>query len=286
MTKRMAIGVAMLLALLALGGTPAFANEGTLAVQRSADRLSATATWTPSQGAEHQIFLYVGKLLPGEEDVFGIGVNFDAYMEFELAGDVSTLTMSGLDPARDYIYIVARADRNSRGKWVLSDWDITGVTLGTSVATDREALVALYNATDGVNWRQKTNWLSSAPMGEWYGVETDEEGRVVELNLWLNKLEGELPPELGNLAKLERLNLLLNKVSGSIPSELGMLFNLEELILMGNKLTGVIPIEMGSLVNLEKMFLSSGNQFTGCIPRGLRDVAVNDFSELGLEFCS
>ena len=261
-------------------------TRGTLTVQRSADRLSATATWTPVQGAENQLFFYVGKVLPGEEDVFGIGISIEAYMEFQLAGDVSSLEMSGLDPKRDYIYAVAKAERGSDGEWVWSDWAIVGVTSATSTETDREALVALYNATDGVNWRQNTNWLSSAPIGEWYGVETDEHGRVVELNLWLNKLEGELPPELGNLAKLEHLNLLLNKVNGSIPSELGRLFNLEELILMGNKLTGEIPVEMGSLVNLEKMFLSSGNQFTGCIPRGLRDVAVNDFSELGLEFCS
>ena len=35
-----------------------------------------------------------------------------------------------------------------------------------SVKTDREALVALYNATDGENWYRSDNWLSDAPLGE------------------------------------------------------------------------------------------------------------------------
>ena len=59
-------------------------------------------------------------------------------------------------------------------------------TLEGSVATDREALVALYNATDGPNWRNNTNWLSDAPMGEWHGVTTDDNGRVAHLSLDFN----------------------------------------------------------------------------------------------------
>ena len=39
-----------------------------------------------------------------------------------------------------------------------------------SVETDREALVALYNATNGENWNGIDNWLSDAPLDEWDGV--------------------------------------------------------------------------------------------------------------------
>ena len=42
----------------------------------------------------------------------------------------------------------------------------------TSAATDRDALVALYNATAGPNWDDNDNWSSDAPIGEWYGVTT------------------------------------------------------------------------------------------------------------------
>ena len=52
-----------------------------------------------------------------------------------------------------------------------------------SAETDREALVALYNATDGENWDISDNWLSDAPLGEWDGVTTDDDGRVTELDL-------------------------------------------------------------------------------------------------------
>ena len=52
----------------------------------------------------------------------------------------------------------------------------------TSPETDREALVALYNATDGKYWFQNTNWLSDFPLGEWNGVTTDDAGRVGRLD--------------------------------------------------------------------------------------------------------
>ena len=60
----------------------------------------------------------------------------------------------------------------------------TATTANTDSATDRSALVALYNATDGANWVNNTNWLSSEPIGEWFGVTTNEDGRVTRLNLW------------------------------------------------------------------------------------------------------
>ena len=49
-------------------------------------------------------------------------------------------------------------------------------------ASDRAALVALYNATGGANWGNNGNWLSNAPMGEWHRVTTDSDGRVTDLS--------------------------------------------------------------------------------------------------------
>ena len=53
----------------------------------------------------------------------------------------------------------------------------------TSPATDREALIALYNATDGESWERNDKWLSSEPVGEWHGVLAGEEVRVIWLEL-------------------------------------------------------------------------------------------------------
>ena len=72
-----------------------------------------------------------------------------------------------------------------------------------TVATDRDVLVALYDATDGANWRNSTNWKSTEALSEWFGVSTDADGRVTELSLYNNGLSGEIPAELGDLANLE-----------------------------------------------------------------------------------
>ena len=116
-------------------------------------------------------------------------------------------------------------------------------------------------ATDGpsANWNRNDNWLSDAPLGEWYGVTTDA-GRVVELVLSQNQLSGELPAVLGRLTDLERLDLDHNRLSGAIPPELGNLPNLRTLLL-------------------------AGNEFTGCVPAGLEAVPRSDVDDLGLPLC-
>ena len=76
-----------------------------------------------------------------------------------------------------------------------------------SAETDREALVALYNSTDGENWDDSENWLSDAPLSEWGGVYTDDDGRVTWLELNYNRLIGEIPAELGSLSNLTYLYL-------------------------------------------------------------------------------
>ena len=93
-----------------------------------------------------------------------------------------------------------------------------------SAETDREALIALYNTTNGENWTISDNWLSDAPLGEWEGVVTNDDGRVTELNLNDNyNLSGEIPAELGSLSNLKGLDLFNNELSGEIPPELGNL---------------------------------------------------------------
>ena len=62
---------------------------------------------------------------------------------------------------------------------------------------DRAALIALYEATGGPNWKNSENWLSDAPLSDWHGVTTDRNGRVMELKLWGNNLRGPFPVELG-----------------------------------------------------------------------------------------
>ena len=136
------------------------------------------------------------------------------------------------------------------------------------VSADRAVLVEFYNATNGPNWTNNTNWNSSAPLDQWVGVSTAGNGRVWELELLDNQLTGSIPSSLGSLTNLENLNLYYNQLTGSIPSSLGSLTNLERLVLRDNQLTGSIPPSLGSLTNLERLNLSD-NQLTGSIPSSL-----------------
>ena len=147
------------------------------------------------------------------------------------------------------------------------------------VNTDRAALAALYNATNGSSWQDDTNWLSNGPLGEWLGVSTDADGRVTELVLDSNQLSGPIPSELGNLANLEFLRLRDNELSGSIPPELGNLDNLQGLDLRDNELSGSIPSELGDLDNLTGLGLHD-NQLSGPIPSELGD--LDNLTGLGL----
>ena len=147
-------------------------------------------------------------------------------------------------------------------------------------ATDRDALVALYNATGGPNWTNSANWLSNRPLGEWHGVTTDASGRVTELDLNSNQLDGTIPSSLGNLSNLEHLLLSGNQLTGAIPAELGNLSNLGWLDLYGNQLTGTIPSSLGSLSNLGYLYLSN-NQLTGAIPSSLG--SLNNLDALYLD---
>jgi len=134
-------------------------------------------------------------------------------------------------------------------------------------ANQRQALIDLYNATNGARWREKTKWLGAAGTeNTWYGVVTDAGNTTVtRLNLNSNHLVGTLPSSLGNLNGLQYLYLNNNELSGSIPSSLGNLAGLLELGLFSNQLTGILPPEFGELDRLRKLFLHN-NRLSGSIP--------------------
>ena len=152
-------------------------------------------------------------------------------------------------------------------------------------STDREVLIALYNATGGAGWVANNNWLSEEPLGDWDGVGLDAGGRVAALRLSDNNMTGEIPPELGNLSNLLRLLLNDNDLSGEIPPELVDLSKLWELDISDNNLTGEIPTGLGDLSELVQLRLS-GNELSGCVPSSLDGQLFMPNSDLGLlNFC-
>ena len=134
--------------------------------------------------------------------------------------------------------------------------------------TERDILIALYDATNGDNWTNNTNWCTNAPLSEWYGVSANEvrdENEITYLGLSNNNLVGNLPEEIGYLIDLQILDLDDNQLTGEIPASIGQMQKLRSLFISNNQLTGKIPSEISNLSNLEICRLY-GNQLTGEIP--------------------
>ena len=71
------------------------------------------------------------------------------------------------------------------------------------MATDRDALISLYNATGGDSWSDKSGWKDAPTLADgfnndpcaeplWFGV-TCQEASVTQLSLNSNQLTGEIP---------------------------------------------------------------------------------------------
>jgi Leucine-rich repeat (LRR) protein len=147
-------------------------------------------------------------------------------------------------------------------------FDCSAVTEIPSV--ECEALVALYNSTNGSGWTNQTGWLASNTPCSWYGVSCYG-GHVERLYLPSNQLSGSIPPDLRYLVNLQGLYLDSNQLSGSIPPQLGDLVNLQTLSLNNNQLSGSVPPQLGDLLNLQRLYLHN-NQLSGSIPPQLGDL--------------
>ena len=142
-------------------------------------------------------------------------------------------------------------------------------------AIEYQALLDLYNATDGPNWTNNTNWLQGTTIQDiasWYGITLDASGKdVARIVLSSNNLNGSLPTNIGDLTELTYLSLSFNKLTGNIPTTITNLVKLNYLGLTNNQLEGSIPIQIGLLTNLTQLH-SNQNQLSGTLPSGLNNL--------------
>ncbi len=174
------------------------------------------------------------------------------------------------------------------GNGVLSATEFT-VTTGTCIpASERTALIALYNSTNGASWTNNSNWLS-ADESTWYGV-TVTGCNVTSINLNANNLTGSIPVEIGNFPELQFLSLgqsfcvgcvTLNEITGTIPSSITSLTKLSGLYLARNSLTGSLPPQIGNLTNLTTLDVGF-NLLSGSLPSSLYNLI--NLTELDLWF--
>ena len=243
-----------------------------------------TATAPPPQEAARPTTVTVS---PAKAELIGLGATVQLTAEVR---DQNARVMTGVT--------VTWSSSNTSMATVSASGLVTGIGEGVATITasagsssgmaevivtdpDRAVLIAFYEATDGPNWVNSEDWLTDAPLGDWFGVETDTSGRVVrlamsyhdpQLDQWFsNNASGPVPPELGDLTAVRYLQFNNNRLSGPIPPELGQLTNLVDLDFNSNDLTGQIPPELGSLSSLEHLLLNE-NDLSGPIPPELSDL--------------
>lgn len=141
-------------------------------------------------------------------------------------------------------------------------------------SSERNALVAIYDATGGASWSDSSSWLGGAGTEcTWYGVNcNDDQTAVVEISLGDNNLSGTLPSAIGSFPSLTSLYLAGNALSGPLPASLGSLSSLRLLYLDNNQFTGTIPASLGSLSQLTLLYLFN-NPLSGTIPASIGNLS-------------
>ncbi|KAL8100622.1 hypothetical protein AgCh_032762 [Apium graveolens] len=148
--------------------------------------------------------------------------------------------------------------------------DLSTITLPTGLASLDLHSNQLFGSLSGI-LNRTSNFMQAMDLSNNYISgsipEFSEGSSLTLLNVGSNKITGQIPDSISNLATLERLDISRNQVTGTIPTSLGLLFKLQWLDLSINKLVGKIPL---SLLDIEKLRHANfrANKLCGMIPQG------------------
>ncbi len=203
-------------------------------------------------------------LLQGENITFTskTGGNFNRYQWYKdnvlINGATNEqYTISGVLPSDQGVY-TCRVSNTRATELTLERRPITLIVEGFVNSIDSLALVSIFEATGGTNW--KNRWNLNDPVATWQGV-TLSGNKAAELDLSSQNLTGELPDVFDALlfSDLRYLSFFDNNLTGQIPASLGAITTLTYLDLDQNNFEGSIPVSFGNLTNLQSLWLSRNN---------------------------
>jgi len=134
---------------------------------------------------------------------------------------------------------------------------------------DSLALVAIYNAADGANWKEDNVWDLTKPMDEWSFVTLNAERRVSALKITAKSTitkAWELPAAIGDLTELTDLRINGQMLTGTIPAEVYTLTKLTNLYFSNNSLSGTLSSDIYKLTELTNLYIDQNAGLGGELP--------------------
>ena len=133
----------------------------------------------------------------------------------------------------------------------------------------REALMKLYNALDGPNWKKKNGWGTDAAVSSWEGVSYDPQKGVVDLYFIGVGLKGEIPESINEFINLEVFWISDEPgLIGVLPASFGDLVHLNTLSLSGTSMTS-LPDVFAKMTKLQDVRIISNFEMTGPLPESV-----------------
>ncbi|KAH1199944.1 MDIS1-interacting receptor like kinase 2 [Glycine max] len=158
--------------------------------------------------------------------------------------------------------------------------------------SEANALLKWKQSFDNYSQGLLSTWRGNSPC-RWQGIQCDKSNSVsnidlpfyglkgtlhtlnfssfpnlLGLNIYNNSFSGTIPPQIGNISKVNVLNFSLNFFHGSIPQEMWKLMSLQKLDISWCQLSGEISNSIANLSNLSYLDLGSNN-FSSHIPPGI-----------------
>jgi len=182
-------------------------------------------------------------------------------------GNLIILEAGGLSSG-ETVYVRVIGNFGAEGSF-----DICVTDASSTCHPDEQALLDLYNGTNGDQWNNNDGWASTidgsnCDVCRWYGITCDQSNNIIEIDLSFNNLVGQIPASVGSITTLRKFDVFSNTLSGTMPNIWGGTLALEYLDLSANSFTGLIPRSIMNLPLLETVYLEN-NLLQDTLPREL-----------------